>query len=52
MTGFIVLNTLYEKPLEAVAGLIFLGIGCIFFLLFNLDKARVNNMNHRSSSTN
>ncbi len=35
MTGFIVLNTLYEKPLEAVAGLIFLGLGSIFFLIFN-----------------
>ncbi len=34
MTGFIVLNTLYEKPLEAVAGLVFLGIGVIFFLIF------------------
>jgi APA family basic amino acid/polyamine antiporter len=38
MTGFIVVNTLYEKPLEAVAGLIFLGIGCIFFAIFNRKR--------------
>jgi len=34
MTAFIIVNTLYEKPIQAVAGLIFLGIGCIFFVIF------------------
>jgi basic amino acid/polyamine antiporter, APA family len=34
MTGFIIINTLYEKPEQAVAGLIFLGIGCVFFVIF------------------
>jgi APA family basic amino acid/polyamine antiporter len=34
MTGFIIVNTLYEKPMEAVAGLSFLALGCIFFLIF------------------
>src|SRR6185369_10555519 len=34
MTAFIILNTLYEKPQQAVAGLIFLAIGCIFFVIF------------------
>ncbi|HQZ97826.1 MAG TPA: amino acid permease [Pyrinomonadaceae bacterium] len=34
MTGFIIFNTLYEKPMEAIAGLIFLALGCIFFLIF------------------
>ncbi len=38
MTGFIVLNTLYEKPWEAVAGLIFLAIGSIFFLFFRRGR--------------
>ncbi len=40
MTGFIVLNTLYEKPGEAVAGLIFLVIGSLFFLVFQKIQAR------------
>jgi APA family basic amino acid/polyamine antiporter len=39
MTGFIVLNTLYEKPGEAVAGLIFLAIGCFFFIIFRKIQA-------------
>jgi len=34
MTGFIIVNTLYEKPEQAIAGLIFLGIGCVFFVIF------------------
>ena len=34
MTGFIILNTLLEKPQQAVAGLVFLAIGCIFFVVF------------------
>jgi len=34
MTAFIILNTLYEKPQQAVAGLIFLAIGCVFFVIF------------------
>lgn len=39
MTGFIVLNTLYEKPLEAVSGLVFLGVGCIFFAIFRARQS-------------
>jgi APA family basic amino acid/polyamine antiporter len=38
MTGFIIFNTLYEKPKQAVAGLVFLGIGCVVFAIF---KARL-----------
>ena len=38
MTGFIIVNTLYEKPEQAIAGLIFLGIGCIFFVIFRQSK--------------
>ncbi len=34
MTGFIILNTLYEKPGQAAAGLVFLALGGIFFLMF------------------
>jgi len=34
MTGFIIVNTLIEKPEQAVAGIIFLGIGCLFFVIF------------------
>ena len=40
MTGFIIINTLYEKPEQAVAGLIFLGVGSIFFVIF--QKTRPN----------
>ncbi|HEX3101240.1 MAG TPA: amino acid permease, partial [Pyrinomonadaceae bacterium] len=39
MTGFIIVNTLYEKPEQAVAGLIFLGIGCIFFSIFKRTRS-------------
>jgi APA family basic amino acid/polyamine antiporter len=42
MTGFIILNTLYEKPQQAIAGLVFLAIGCIFFAIFR--KTRHNSM--------
>ena len=42
MTGFIILNTLVEKPEQAIAGLIFLAIGCIFFAIFR--KTRLNSM--------
>ncbi len=38
MTGFIIVNTLYEKPEQAVAGLIFLGIGSVFFVIFRRTK--------------
>jgi APA family basic amino acid/polyamine antiporter len=38
MTGFIIVNTLYEKPQEAVAGLIFLALGCIFFVIFRKTR--------------
>lgn len=34
MSAFIVINTLIEKPQQAVAGIIFLGIGTIFFYIF------------------
>jgi len=42
MTGFIILNTLIEKPEQAIAGLVFLAIGCVFFLVFR--KTRLNSM--------
>ena len=38
MTGFIIANTLYEKPREAIAGLIFLAIGCAFFVIFQKTR--------------
>lgn len=39
MTGFIVVNTLIEKPFEAVTGLIFLGVGTgIYFIFKNTRK--------------
>jgi APA family basic amino acid/polyamine antiporter len=38
MTAFIIVNTLYEKPEQAVAGLIFLGIGGIFFAIFKKTR--------------
>ena len=34
MCTFIVINTLIEKPQQAGAGLIFLAIGCVFYLFF------------------
>jgi basic amino acid/polyamine antiporter, APA family len=34
MSAFIVINTLIEKPQQAIAGIIFLGIGTIFFYIF------------------
>lgn len=42
MTGFIIMNTLVEKPAQAGAGLVFLAIGCLFFLVFR--KTRLNAM--------
>ena len=41
MTGFIIVNTLYEKPQEAVAGLIFLALGCIFFVIFRKTRSEL-----------
>jgi basic amino acid/polyamine antiporter, APA family len=38
MTAFIIVNTLYEKPEQAIAGLIFLGIGGVFFVIFQKNK--------------
>ena len=35
MTGFIVINTLIEKPFEAITGLIFLAVGAGIFFVFN-----------------
>ncbi|RYU97204.1 APC family permease [Emticicia agri] len=34
MCAFIVGNTLLEKPQQAGAGLLFLGVGCVFYLFF------------------
>ena len=34
MNGFIVVNTLIEKPIQAVAGIGFLGIGTIIYFIF------------------
>ena len=42
MTGFIILNTLYEKPQQAIAGLVFLAIGCVMFAIFR--RTRLNSM--------
>lgn len=42
MTGFIILNTLYEKPQEAIAGLIFLALGCIFFVIFRRTQPELS----------
>lgn len=41
MSVFVVVNTLIEKPFEAVVGLAFLGVGCLFFLLFRQPKSRL-----------
>lgn len=38
MTGFIVVNTLIEKPTEAVAGLIFLALGTVIFFIFKNNQ--------------
>ena len=34
MTGFIVVNTLIEKPRESIIGMVFLAVGSIVFLVF------------------
>lgn len=41
MTAFIVINTLIEKPQQAIAGLLFLGIGAIMYIFF---KKKPNNI--------
>ena len=38
MTGFIIVNTLIEKPEQAVAGLIFLGIGTVIYFIFKRKR--------------
>ena len=38
MSAFIVLNTLLEKPIQAIAGLAFLGLGVIVFYFFKRNK--------------
>jgi APA family basic amino acid/polyamine antiporter len=38
MSAFIVVNTLIEKPVQAVAGLVFLGIGVGVFYAFKHNK--------------
>jgi len=40
MTGFIILNTLYEKPQQAIAGLVFLAIGCVMFAIFRRTRLK------------
>ena len=42
MTAFIIVNTLYEKPEQAIAGLIFLGIGCVVFAAFRRTNLKLN----------
>jgi APA family basic amino acid/polyamine antiporter len=39
ITGFFVMNTLIEKPKQALVGLVFMSIGVLFFYFF---KRRVN----------
>jgi APA family basic amino acid/polyamine antiporter len=38
MSAFIVVNTLIEKPQQAIAGILFLGIGSIFYYFFRKNK--------------
>jgi basic amino acid/polyamine antiporter, APA family len=38
MSAFIVINTLIEKPQQAIAGILFLGIGSIFYYFFRNKK--------------
>ena len=38
MSAFIVVNTLIEKPTQAVAGLVFLAIGVVVFYVFKRNK--------------
>jgi basic amino acid/polyamine antiporter, APA family len=38
MSAFIVINTLIEKPSQAIAGLIFLGLGVGFYFIFKTQK--------------
>lgn len=41
MNGFIVVNTLIEKPIQAVAGIAFLGIGTVIYFIFkNLRQVK------------
>jgi basic amino acid/polyamine antiporter, APA family len=39
MSAFIVINTLIEKPSQAIAGLIFLGLGVGFYFIFKTQKS-------------
>lgn len=44
MTAFIVINTLIEKPQQAIAGLVFLGIGTIIYNFFKKKpNSKINN---------
>jgi APA family basic amino acid/polyamine antiporter len=38
MSAFIVVNTLIEKPQQSIAGILFLGIGSIFYYFFRKNK--------------
>ena len=38
MSAFIVVNTLIEKPQQAIAGIIFLGIGSVFYYIFKIKQ--------------
>lgn len=40
MTAFVVVNTLIEKPTEAIAGIIFLVIGTGIYFIFNSKQAK------------
>ncbi len=44
MSAFIVINTLIEKPLQAIAGIIFLGIGSIFYFFFKKNSRNIENL--------
>jgi basic amino acid/polyamine antiporter, APA family len=38
MSAFIILNTLIEKPQQAIAGIIFLGIGTVLYIFFKKKR--------------
>ena len=39
MTGFVVINTLIEKPKEAIAGIIFLAVGTVIYFIFKQKQS-------------
>jgi APA family basic amino acid/polyamine antiporter len=40
MTGFIVVNTLIEKPTEAITGIVFLAVGAVIYFIFRWKQSR------------